>query len=54
MASKDATSCRGILEFLKEEGELLSVDKEVDPMYEVSGITKAFDNGPALLFQNVK
>jgi len=54
MANKDITSCRGILDFLKEEGELLTVDKEVDPMHEVSGITKAFDNGPALLFENVK
>lgn len=54
MVKKDITSCRGLLDFLKKEGELLVVDNEVDPIYEVSGITKAFDNGPALLFQKVK
>lgn len=54
MAMKDISSCRGTLDFLKEENELLVIDNEVDPMLEVSGITKALDNGLALLFRNVK
>ena len=54
MRKKDITSCRGVLDFLEKEGELLAVDNEVDPVLEVSGITKALDNGPALLFRNVK
>lgn len=54
MANKDITSLRGTLEFLKEEGELLTVKKEVDPILEIAGIEKALDNGPALLFENIK
>ena len=51
---KDITSLRGTLEFLKERGELLTVTKEVDPILEIAGIQKALDNGPALLFENIK
>lgn len=54
MATKDITSVRDLLEFLKERGELLTVKGEVDPIYEISGIQKALDNGPALLFENTK
>lgn len=54
MTKKDITSCRGTLEFLKGQDELLTVTAEVDPILEVAGITKAMDNGLALLFQNVK
>jgi len=54
MAMKDIGSCRRTLDFLKQENELLVIDNEVNPMLEVAGITKALDNGPALLFQNVK
>lgn len=54
MVKKDITNCRGTLEFLKEEGELLTVGGKVDPIYEVAGIAKALDNSFALLFQNVK
>ncbi len=51
---KDVTSLRGTLEFLQEQGLLLSVTKEVDPILEIAGIEKALDNGPALLFENIK
>jgi len=39
---------------LKREGELIELEGEVDPIYEIAGIQKAFENGPALLFKNVK
>ncbi len=42
-----------MLEFLEAEGDLLVTDKPVDPVLEVSGITKALDNGPTLLFRNI-
>lgn len=54
MPIKDITNCRGTLDFLQDQGELLAIEGEVNPVLEVSGITKALDNGPALLFKNVK
>ena len=54
MANKDITSYRGMLEFMNEGDDILTVNKEIDPIYQVAGISKALDNGPALLFQNVK
>jgi 4-hydroxy-3-polyprenylbenzoate decarboxylase len=45
---------RGTIEFLKKEGELIEVEGEVDPIYEIAGIQKAFENGPVLLFKNIK
>ncbi len=51
---KDITSLRGTLEFLREQGELLTVTEEVDPILEIAGIQKALDDGPALLFENIK
>lgn len=45
---------RSTLNFLKEEGEVLTVKGEVDPIYDISGIEKAFEGGPALLFENIK
>ncbi len=54
MAKKDITSCRGTIEFLQKEGELLTVSNEVDPILEVAGFVKALDNSFAFLFQNVK
>jgi len=54
MAKRDISSIRGTLEFLKGEGELLSITQEVDPIYEIAGIEKALEDGPALLFENIK
>lgn len=45
---------RGTIQFLKSSGDLFEVDGEVDPIYEIAGIQKAFENGQALLFNNVK
>lgn len=54
MAKKDISSMRSTLEFLKEENEVLTVKGEVDPTYEIAGIQKALEGGPALLFENIK
>lgn len=54
MASKEVTSLRGTLDFLKKENELLVIKAPVDPVLEVSGLQAALNGGPALLFENVK
>ncbi|MDY6864192.1 MAG: UbiD family decarboxylase, partial [Thermodesulfobacteriota bacterium] len=54
MVKKNISDFRGTLAYLKDEGEVLTVEKEVDPIYEVSGIMKAFDGGIGLHFTNIK
>lgn len=51
---KDMTSVRSALEYLESKGEVLHVTKEVDPILEISGIQKAIDGGPTVLFENIK
>ncbi|MBI2849210.1 MAG: UbiD family decarboxylase [Chloroflexi bacterium] len=53
-ASPDISSARNAIAWLREEGDFYVVKDEVDPIYEVSGISKAFDGGPALLFEKIK
>lgn len=54
MAQKDISSFRSTLEYLEQSGGLLKVKDEVNPIYEIAGIEKALENGPALLFENIK
>ncbi len=54
MAQKDISSFRGTLKYLEETGDLLTIKGEVDPVYEIAGIEKALENGPALMFENIK
>ena len=54
MSKKGITSVRGALEYLDSKGEVLHITKEVDPIHEIAGIQKALDNGPAVLFENIK
>jgi 4-hydroxy-3-polyprenylbenzoate decarboxylase len=54
MGKKDVTSVRGALEYLDSKDEVLHIKKEVDPIYEIAGIQKALDGGPAVLFENIK
>jgi len=54
MSKKEIVSIRGALEWLKEKNDILFIKKEVDPIYEISGIIKALDDGPVLLFENIK
>jgi 4-hydroxy-3-polyprenylbenzoate decarboxylase len=50
---KDITSMRSTIEFLKERDDICVVTAKVAPIYEIAGILKAFDGGPALLFENI-
>lgn len=45
---------REFLELLKSEGELLVIDKEVDPHLEIGAVGYLTRMGPAVLFTNVK
>jgi len=54
MGKKDKASIRGALEYLDSRNEVLHVKKEVDPIYEISGIQKALEKGPILLFEKIK
>jgi len=47
---------RDFLRVLEENGELLKINEEVDPRFEVGGINRlaVLNRGPALLFENVK
>jgi UbiD family decarboxylase len=48
----DLRSCIAFLEELS--GEIIRIRREVDPKYELCGITKKMDGGPAILFEKVK
>ena len=54
MAKKDMTDIRGLIQFLKQENDIIIVRAPVDPIYEVAGIQVALDDGPAFLFENIK
>ena len=45
---------QSIVNWHKERGSLLVIDKEVDWKYEIAGIVKKLEGGPALLFTNIK
>jgi UbiD family decarboxylase len=42
------------LEYLESRNEVLHIKQEVDPIYEISGILKAFEKGPILMFEKIK
>lgn len=54
MSKKDIRNLRSTIEFLKKENELLSIQKEIDPILEISGMEKTLEGGPALLFEKIK
>ena len=54
MNKKDITDIRGTIEFLKQEGEILTIKEQVDPIDEIAAIQVALDDGPAFLFENIK
>ncbi len=45
---------RAAIEFSKEIDECLIIKKEVNPIYEIASLTKAFEGGPLLVFENIK
>ena len=54
VAAKDFTSLRSTIEYLRDTGELVETEVEVDPALEMAAIQKRFDGGKSLLFQKVK
>lgn len=54
MNKKDITDMRGTIEFLRQNNELITVKELVDPTFEIPTIQVALDEGPAILFENVK
>ncbi len=44
---------RSTLKWLEERDQLITVDAEIDPRFDLSGLVKAMDNGLPLLFRNV-
>jgi 4-hydroxy-3-polyprenylbenzoate decarboxylase len=49
----DSQSIRPFLHDLERRGELVRVDKSVDPKFELSALLSLADAGPALLFEDV-
>lgn len=49
----DSQSMRPFLSELERRGELVSIDKPVDPKFELSAFLSLADAGPAMLFDNV-
>lgn len=47
-------SLRGFLQDMEEKGEVIHIEDQVSPRYEISSVMKAFDDGPILIFDNVK
>lgn len=54
MTSTATTSIRDTIDFFQQRGELITIKEEVDPVYQITGIQAAVENGPALLFENIK
>jgi len=56
VSDKKLYDLRSYIDLLKEDGDLLVIDKEVDPYLEIAEIHRRViaKNGPALLFANVK
>ncbi len=53
-ANKNITSLRSTLDWLRDEGDLLETEREVDPDLEITGLQKHLDGGPPILFHHVK
>jgi len=54
MTIEHAKSMRDTIDYFKTQGEVLVAKEEVDPIYEISGILKHFEEGPVILFENIK
>ena len=53
-ASRDITSLRATIEWLRSEGLLIETDREVNPDLEITGLQKHFDGSLPMLFNKVK
>ncbi len=50
----DITNLRTTLADLDSEGDVLKLTAEADPILEIAALQKALDDGPVLLFENIK
>lgn len=48
------TNLRTVVNWVSERRELVVVETEIDPIYEIAALEKATDNGPVVLFENIK
>src|SRR3954469_22898253 len=53
-ASHHAVDLRTTLDWLRQQGDLIETDKEVDPDLEVTGLQKHMDGGCPVMFNKVK
>lgn len=51
---KELESLRSFIDALNKDGGVINIPAEIDPIYEIAGVMKTCDNGPALMFENVK
>src|ERR1700688_526511 len=54
LADPDTSDLRSTLAWLRQEGDLIETDKEVDPDLQVTGLQKHMDGGCPVMFHNVK
>ncbi|MDH3195893.1 MAG: UbiD family decarboxylase, partial [Hyphomicrobiales bacterium] len=52
--TRDISSLRATIDWLRANGDLIETQKEVDPDLEITGLQKHLDGGPPILFENVK
>ncbi len=52
--AKQIMDLRGMLDWLRSEGDLIETDKEVDPSLQITALQKQMDGGCPILFNNVK
>lgn len=51
---KRLAELRGTIDFLKKQGELFTVNKEMDPIHEIAGLMKELDGGPTVFCEKIK
>jgi 4-hydroxy-3-polyprenylbenzoate decarboxylase len=52
--TRDISSLRATIDWLRANGDLIETQKEVNPDLEITGLQKHLDGGPPILFENVK
>ncbi len=52
--AKPVMDLRGMLDWLRSEGDLIETDTEVDPSLQITALQKQMDGGCPILFNNVK
>lgn len=50
----NVANLRAVIDWLASAGELIVTTQEADPDLEIAALEKATDNGPAVLFENIK